>query len=131
MAYQAYFDPPGCPSSSGYGELSLERYGFELITHLRSNLTDTHVIVAWSQENHLRLVISFRGTTSKENWKSNLRADQKVLWIKSRGLRCRKSLLEKVKDFAAKIPLLNMALPRVHRGNVSLLFDGMTFMEEF
>ncbi|CAI5722670.1 hypothetical protein KXD40_004417 [Peronospora effusa] len=116
MAYQAYFDPPGCPSSSGYGELSLERHGFELITHLRSNLTDTHVVVAWSQEDHQRLVISFRGTTSKENWKSNLRADQKVLWIKSRGLRWRKSWLEKVKDVAAKIPLLNMALPRVHRG---------------
>ncbi|CAH0522193.1 unnamed protein product [Peronospora belbahrii] len=116
MAYQAYFDPPGCPSSSGYGELSLERHGFELITHLRSNLTDTHVVVAWSQEDHQRLVISFRGTTSKENWKSNLRADQKVLWIKSRGLRGKKSCLERVKGFAAKIPLLNMALPRVHRG---------------
>ncbi|GMF29019.1 unnamed protein product [Phytophthora lilii] len=36
LAYQAYFDPPGCPSSSGYGELTLERYGFELITHLRT-----------------------------------------------------------------------------------------------
>ncbi|KAG2768415.1 hypothetical protein Pcac1_g20285 [Phytophthora cactorum] len=116
LAYQAYFDPPGCPSSSGYGELTLERYGFELITHLRSNLTDTHVVVAWSQEDHRRLVISFRGTTSKANWKSNLRADQTVLWIKSRGLRWRKSCLEKVKDVAAKIPLLNMALPRVHRG---------------
>ncbi|ETP03986.1 hypothetical protein, variant 1 [Phytophthora nicotianae CJ01A1] len=116
LAYQAYFDPPGCPSSSGYGELTLERYGFELITHLRSNLTDTHVVVAWSREDHRRLVISFRGTTSKANWKSNLRADQTVLWIKSRGLRWRKSCLEKVKDVAAKIPLLNMALPRVHRG---------------
>ncbi|KAH7488571.1 hypothetical protein PRIC1_007317 [Phytophthora ramorum] len=116
LAYQAYFDPPGCPSSSGYGELTLERYGFELITHLRSNLTDTHVVVAWSQEDHRRLVISFRGTTSKENWKSNLRADQHVLWITSRGLRWRKTCIEKVKDTAAKIPLLNMALPRVHRG---------------
>ncbi|CAI5742901.1 unnamed protein product [Hyaloperonospora brassicae] len=116
MAYQAYFDPPGCPSSSGYGELALERHGFDLITHLRSNYTDTHAVVAWSLEDHQRLVISFRGTTSKENWKSNLRADQKVLWIRSRGLRWRKSCLEKVKDAAAKIPLLNMALPRVHRG---------------
>ncbi|EGZ29962.1 hypothetical protein PHYSODRAFT_349422 [Phytophthora sojae] len=116
LAYQAYFDPPGCPSPSGYGELTLERYGFELITHLRSNLTDTHAVVAWSQDDHRRLVISFRGTTSKENWRSNLRADQHVLWIKSRGLRWRRSCLEKVKDVAAKIPLLNMALPRVHRG---------------
>ncbi|OWZ11576.1 hypothetical protein PHMEG_00015383 [Phytophthora megakarya] len=116
LAYQAYFDPPGSSSMSGYGELTLERYGFELITHLRSNLTDTHVVVAWSQEDHRRLVISFRGTTSKENWKSNLRADQKMLWIKSRGLRWRKSCLEKLRDVAAKIPLLNMALPRVHRG---------------
>ncbi|KAE9130000.1 hypothetical protein PF010_g3979 [Phytophthora fragariae] len=116
LAYQAYFDPPGCPSPSGYGELTLERYGFELITHLRSNLTDTHAVVAWSQEDHRRLVISFRGTTSKENWRSNLRADQHVLWIKSRGLRWRRTCLEKVEDVAAKIPLLNMALPRVHRG---------------
>ncbi|GMF21984.1 unnamed protein product [Phytophthora fragariaefolia] len=116
LAYQAYFDPPGCPSPSGYGELTLERCGFELITHLRSNLTDTHAVVAWSQDDHRRLVISFRGTTSKENWKSNLRADQHVLWIKSRGLRWRRSCLEKVEDVAAKIPLLNMALPRVHRG---------------
>uniref|UniRef100_M4BEG9 Fungal lipase-type domain-containing protein n=1 Tax=Hyaloperonospora arabidopsidis (strain Emoy2) TaxID=559515 RepID=M4BEG9_HYAAE len=116
MAYQAYFDPPGCPSSSGYGELTLERHGFELITHLRSNFSDTHAVIAWSLEDHQRLVISFRGTTSKENWKSNLRADQKVLWIRSRGLRWRKSCLEKMKDAAAKIPLLNMTLPRVHRG---------------
>ncbi|KAE9136521.1 hypothetical protein PF006_g14368 [Phytophthora fragariae] len=85
LAYQAYFDPPGCPSPSGY-------------------------------EDHRRLVISFRGTTSKENWRSNLRADQHVLWIKSRGLRWRRTCLEKVEDVAAKIPLLNMALPRVHRG---------------
>ncbi|KAE9301506.1 hypothetical protein PF001_g14418 [Phytophthora fragariae] len=77
---------------------------------------DTHAVVAWSQEDHRRLVISFRGTTSKENWRSNLRADQHVLWIKSRGLRWRRTCLEKVEDVAAKIPLLNMALPRVHRG---------------
>ncbi|RLN66989.1 hypothetical protein BBP00_00001920 [Phytophthora kernoviae] len=37
MAYQAYFDPPGRPSPSGYGELNLEQHGFELITHLRSS----------------------------------------------------------------------------------------------
>ncbi|KAE9034894.1 hypothetical protein PR002_g7881 [Phytophthora rubi] len=67
-------------------------------------------------QDHRRLVISFRGTTSKENWRSNLRADQHVLWIKSRGLRWRRTCLEKVEDVAAKIPLLNMALPRVHRG---------------
>ncbi|KAI9911479.1 hypothetical protein PsorP6_009245 [Peronosclerospora sorghi] len=116
MAYQAYFDPPGCPSPSGYGELALEEYGFELITHLRNNRTDTHAVVAWSQVDHQRLVISFRGTTSKENWKSNFRADQTVLWIKSRGRRWRRSWRENVKDYAAKIPLVNMALPRVHRG---------------
>lgn len=116
LAYQAYFDPPGCPSLSGYGELTLERYGFELVTHLRNNVTDTHVVIAWSREDHNRLVISFRGTTSKENWKSNLRADQQVLWIKSRGLSWRRSYLERLTDVAAKIPLLNMALPRVHRG---------------
>lgn len=116
IAWQAYFDPPGKPSASGYGELNLERYGFDLITHLRSSLTDTHVIVALSQGDHSRLVIAFRGTTSKQNWKSNLRADQRVLWIKSRGLRRRKTCMETTKDIAARVPILNMTLPRVHRG---------------
>lgn len=120
LAWQAYFDPPGKPSPSGYGELTLERFGFELITHLRSSLTDTHVIVALSQGDRSRLVIAFRGTTSKQNWKSNMQFDQRVLWINSRGLRRRRrTCMEITKDVAARIPVLNMTLPRVHRGMIS------------
>ncbi|DBA04956.1 TPA: hypothetical protein N0F65_006958 [Lagenidium giganteum] len=116
IAWQAYYDPPGRPSPFGYGELNLEQYGFELITHLRSNLTDTHAVVA-SNHDHKRLVIAFRGTTSKQNWKSNLRFHQDVVWIKSRGgIRRDKTCMERLKDCAAKIPILNMALPRVHSG---------------
>lgn len=115
IAWQAYFDPPGRPSTSGYGELALEPYGFELITHLRSSLTDTHVVVALNHDQK-RLVIAFRGTTSRENWKSNLRFHQKVLWVKSRGRWRKRTCMEATKDFLSKIPLLNMALPRVHSG---------------
>jgi hypothetical protein len=129
LAWQAYFDPPGKPTPSGYGEINLERFGFELITHLRSSLTDTHVIVALSQGDRSRLVISFRGTTSKQNWKSNLRADQRVLWIKSRGLRRRRRTCREVaEDVAARIPVLNMTLPRVHRGTLPLDLFSARFM---
>ncbi|KAF1328893.1 hypothetical protein FI667_g6455, partial [Globisporangium splendens] len=115
IAWQAYFDPPGRPSPSGYGELDLEPYGFDLVTHLRSSLTDTHVVVALNQD-RTRLVVAFRGTTSRENWKSNLRFHQKVLWVKSRGRWRQRTCMEATKDFLSKIPLLNMALPRVHSG---------------
>lgn len=115
LAWQAYFDPPGRPSPSGYGELNLEPYGFELVTHLRSSTTDTHVIVALHHDQK-RLVLAFRGTTSRENWKSNLRFHQKVLWIKSRGRWRQRTCLEATRDALSKIPLLNMALPRVHSG---------------
>uniref|UniRef100_K3WU34 Fungal lipase-type domain-containing protein n=1 Tax=Globisporangium ultimum (strain ATCC 200006 / CBS 805.95 / DAOM BR144) TaxID=431595 RepID=K3WU34_GLOUD len=115
IAWQAYFDPPGRPSPSGYGELDLEPYGFDLVTHLRSSLTDTHVVVALNQD-RTRLVVAFRGTTSRENWKSNLRFHQKVLWMKSRGRWRQRTCMEATKDFLSKIPLLNMALPRVHSG---------------
>lgn len=117
IAWQAYFDPPGRPSPSGYGELNLEPYNFELVTHLRSSLTDTHVLVALHHDQN-RLVVAFRGTTSKQNWKSNLLFHQEVLWIKSRGLTRERTCMESLKDFAAKIPLLNMALPRVHSGKL-------------
>ncbi|KAJ0401596.1 hypothetical protein P43SY_008671 [Pythium insidiosum] len=65
---------------------------------------------------HNRLVIAFRGTTSKLNWKSNLKFHQEVLWIKSKGKIRGRTCMEKVKDGLAKIPILNMALPRVHSG---------------
>lgn len=123
LAWQAYFDPPGRPSTSGYGELNLEPYGFELVTHLRSSLTDTHVVVALSHE-HKRLVVAFRGTTSRENWKSNLRFHQKVLWVKSRGRWRKRTCMEATTDCLSKIPLLNMALPRVHSGAIVLRCGG-------
>jgi predicted lipase len=77
---------------------------------------DTHAIVAINQEKK-RLVIAFRGTTSKQNWKSNLQFHQEVLWIKSRGIQTgRTTCTDCIKNIAAKIPLLKMALPRVHSG---------------
>ncbi|GLD93593.1 hypothetical protein PINS_up002185 [Pythium insidiosum] len=115
LAWQAYFDPPGSPSPSGYGQLSLEDYGYELVAQLRGPTTDTYALVAVSAS-HNRLVIAFRGTTSKLNWKSNLKFHQEVLWIKSKGKVRGRTCMEKVKDGLAKIPILNMALPRVHSG---------------
>lgn len=125
IAWQAYFDPPGSPSPSGYGELDLNPYGFDLVTHLRSNLTDTHVVIALSHD-RTRLVVAFRGTTSRENWKSNLRFHQKVFWVKSRGRWRQRTCMEATKDFLSKIPLLNMTLPRVHSGEwLSILPDRL------
>ncbi|TMW64912.1 hypothetical protein Poli38472_009079 [Pythium oligandrum] len=115
LAWQAYFDPAGNPSPSGYGKLKLEEFGYELVTQVRGASTDTHAIVAVSAA-HNRLVVAFRGTTSKLNWKSNLKFHQKVLWITSTGKKRGRSCMERVKNFAAKIPVLNMALPRVHSG---------------
>lgn len=115
LSWQAYFDPPGNPSPSGYGELKLEPFGYELVTQLRSAATDTYAIVAVSSAQN-RLVIAFRGTTSKLNWKSNLQFHQEVLWITSKGKTRGRTCGEKLKDFAAKIPILNMALPSVHSG---------------
>jgi hypothetical protein len=117
LSWQAYFDPPGSPSPFGDGELQLEQYGYELVAQLKSAKTDTYAIVAVSAATN-RLVVAFRGTTSKQNWISNLKFHQEVLFISSKGKVSGRTCIEKMKDFAAKIPILNMALPSVHSGTV-------------
>ncbi|CCI40557.1 unnamed protein product [Albugo candida] len=115
LAWQAYFDSPGQPSESGYGEINLEPYGFELIAQLRNAVMDTHVLIAYNATKN-RLVVAFRGTSSRQNWKSNLRFHQTVLWIKSQRANRNDGCRRRLKRILSKIPLFDMALPRVHSG---------------
>ncbi|KDO34788.1 hypothetical protein SPRG_00849 [Saprolegnia parasitica CBS 223.65] len=119
LAWQAYFDPVGNPSSSGAGVQTLETFGFELIAHLRHDLVDTHALVCINRETQ-QLVVAFRGSVSKAHWKTNLRFHQVPLWMHAMGARGkhrrRRSCKERLQLCAGRIPLLNLALPRVHSG---------------
>ncbi|OQR97938.1 hypothetical protein ACHHYP_09435 [Achlya hypogyna] len=118
LAWQAYFDPLGNPSASGAGTQSLEAFGFELVAHLRHDLVDTHALVCVNRVSK-QLVVAFRGSVSKAHWKTNLRFHQVPLFLtalagRSRGRR--RSCKELLQHCAARIPILNLALPRVHSG---------------
>ncbi|KAF0682940.1 Aste57867_24953 [Aphanomyces stellatus] len=118
IAWQAYLDPLGNPSASGSGVQTLELFGFELIVHLRHELLDTQAIVCMHRTKK-RLVVAFRGSVSKAHWKTNLRFHQVPLLIHSmQGFKrsTANSCKERAMRWASKIPLLNLALPRVHSG---------------
>ncbi|ETW03324.1 hypothetical protein, variant [Aphanomyces invadans] len=119
LAWQAYMDPLGNPSASGNGVQALETFGFELIVHLRHELLDTQAIVCMHRTRK-RLVVAFRGSVSKAHWKTNLRFHQVPLWMQSMQGMARSSRQQSCKDramrWASRMPLLNLALPRVHSG---------------
>ncbi|OQS04473.1 hypothetical protein THRCLA_03297, partial [Thraustotheca clavata] len=120
LAWQAYFDPLGNPSASGAGVQSIENYGFELVAHLRHELLDTHAIVCLNLKK-MQLVVAFRGSVSKAHWKTNMRFHQVPIYIESmqnqrRNRRRNRSWRERFEFCAARIPLINQALPRVHSG---------------
>ncbi|ETV85361.1 hypothetical protein, variant [Aphanomyces astaci] len=119
LAWQAYMDPLGNPSASGNGVQALETFGFDLIVHLRHELLDTQAIVCMHRTKK-RLVVAFRGSVSKAHWKTNLRFHQVPLWIHSlqgfnRHSR-RSTCNDRALRWASRVPVLNLALPRVHSG---------------
>jgi hypothetical protein len=122
LAWQAYFDPMGHPTRSGAGLQTLETYGFELVCHLRHELLDTYAIVCFHPVKQ-RLVVAFRGSVSKAHWKTNMRFHQVPLFMKE----CRKhdarhhqdgrqTCRDKLQNCLAQMPVVNLALPRVHSG---------------
>ncbi|KAH9127723.1 hypothetical protein LEN26_000022 [Aphanomyces euteiches] len=118
LAWQAYLDPLGNPSASGGGIQTLENFGYELIVHLRHELLDTQAIVCMDRTKK-RLVVAFRGSVSKAHWKTNMRFHQVPLWINSmQGFKnsAANSCRARAMRWASRVPLLNLALPRVHSG---------------
>ena len=111
LAWQAYFDPVGQPSTDGHGELNLGVYDFELVAMLREELIGTNVIII---RNKKRIVIAFRGSTNRKNWLTNLRANQENIQVV--GSTSGRSCWKTIKHWMSGIPILNMAIPRVHSG---------------
>jgi len=72
-----YFDPPEHPvTKSSFGCMSWHREGLSLVKVLTDILTDTHCHV---QRAPNALLVSFRGTSSYENWMTDLKTKQMPL----------------------------------------------------
>ena len=76
VAFESYYDPVGFTTTSGYGPMNLDRHDFTLIDMIYEKAHDTFCIIARHKINN-KLVVSFRGTTSKQHWKNNLNYGKK------------------------------------------------------
>lgn len=85
MAWEAYHDPPGLESQSGYGRMDLEKYGYKLIDYCYNEEHDTVCVVARHQTLN-RIVVAFRGTSSKRHWSDNLNYTRKHVDMSAIGL---------------------------------------------
>ena len=72
VAFEAYYDPPDLKTDSGFGPMGLDRKGYDLIDHSYNPDHETFCIIA-RQRNTNRLVVAFRGTSSKRHWNDNLK----------------------------------------------------------
>eukprot|EP01041_Mallomonas_annulata_P002489 gene2489-4842_t len=85
MAWEAYHDPPGLETESGYGPMNLDRYGYALIDYSYNKEHDTVCVVARHKTLN-RIVVAFRGTSSKRHWNDNLNYTKKLVDYSAMGL---------------------------------------------
>jgi len=79
VAFQAYYDPPGLESLSGYeGGMRLDKVGFELVDLTYNRDHEVFCFVA-REISTGRLVVGFRGTASKRQMEDNLRYTQRAV----------------------------------------------------
>eukprot|EP00127_Corallochytrium_limacisporum_P000624 Clim_evm23s22 gene=Clim_evmTU23s22 len=75
-AEQAFYDPEGVTTVSGWGKMDPERYRFEIANFIVHEETDCNCLVAKCGSN---IVVAFRGTSSTTNWMSNARMHRKPI----------------------------------------------------
>lgn len=78
VSYEVYYDPPGQATESGYGPMDLEKHGFVYIDSYYHAESDMFCLITRHTATN-KLVVAFRGTSSKVHWKSNLNFKQREL----------------------------------------------------
>lgn len=78
ISFEAYYDPDGMftPNGMHHKCMELERFGYVLIDTMYHEDHDTFCFIA-RHVKQKRIVVSFRGTSSKKHWNANLNYAQK------------------------------------------------------
>lgn len=85
LSYEAYYDPPGCSTESGYGLMDIEQFGYLLIDFVYHEDLDMFCFVArHALTNHI--VVCFRGSSSKIHWRHNLNFKMRELHLEDMPL---------------------------------------------
>ena len=71
LSYEAYYDPTDHPTDSGFGIMNLERHGYRLLDSKYYPELDVFCYISRSISKN-RVIVAFRGTSSKKHWNSNL-----------------------------------------------------------
>lgn len=85
MSWEAYHDPIGQETESGYGPMDLQRHGYTLVDYCFNKDHDTVCVIA-RHSVHDRIVVSFRGTSSKRHWNDNLNYQKMLVHLQSMAL---------------------------------------------
>ena len=78
VAFEAYYDYGDLKTESGFGPMDLERKGYSLIDFSYDNEHETYCIIV-KQMNTERIIVAFRGTSSKRHWNDNLNYTKKPI----------------------------------------------------
>lgn len=77
LSYQTYYDPENYQTISSFGSLNLEKLDYILLPgysfHDKEHETICYV---FKHKNEAKIVVSFRGTSSKQHWNDNLNYKQ-------------------------------------------------------
>lgn len=69
-SHEAYYDPEGQETSSGYGPSNWESFGYEIIDSAFDSEYDTYCCIARCKSRN-RIVVSFRGSACQKHWRGN------------------------------------------------------------
>ena len=71
VAYEAYYDPSGLQTGSGFGSMDIDRYGYDLVDFKYDSIHETFCIIVRHRK-MARVVVAFRGTSDRKHWNDNL-----------------------------------------------------------
>jgi hypothetical protein len=86
LSYEAYYDPPGCTTESGYGLMDIEQHGYLLIDFVYHEELDMFCFVARHALTN-NIVVCFRGSSSKVHWRHNLNFKMRELRLEEMSLK--------------------------------------------
>ncbi|CAM9374123.1 unnamed protein product, partial [Ectocarpus fasciculatus] len=69
-SHEAYYDPEGQETSSGYGPSNWESFGYEIIDSAFDSEYDTYCCIARCKSRN-RIVVTFRGSACQKHWRGN------------------------------------------------------------
>merc|ERR1711871_552813 len=71
VAYEAYYDPSGLQTDSGFGSMDIDRHDYELVDFKYDSLHETFCFIVRHRK-MARVVVAFRGTSNRKHWNDNL-----------------------------------------------------------